>query len=154
MDGGGNFLSSGVTFLQHVIMHNYERLDVWRRSYRLALAVYEGTASWPRDERFGLISQVRRASVSITANIAEGSSESSPRGFARYLRIAFGSACEVETHLRLACDLGYQEKAGHDDLRNEVDGIKRMLVGLLRRLDADSEVLDPRSWILDRDDVR
>jgi four helix bundle protein len=119
-------------------MHNYERLDVWARSYRFALAVYEGTVSWPGDERFGLSSQVRRASVSIAANIAEGSSESSPRGFARYLRIAFGSACEVETHLRLASDLGYSEKHRHEHLCSEIDGIKRMLVSLLRRLDKES----------------
>jgi four helix bundle protein len=121
-----------------VVVHNYERLEVWKRSYRLARAVYEATALWPRDERFGLVAQSRRAGVSIAANIAEGSSESSPKGFARYLRIAFGSACEVETLVRLAGDLGYQEKMRQEYLRGEVDGIKRMLVSLLRKLDAET----------------
>ena len=123
-------------------MHNYERLDVWERGCRFAVAVYRASSTWPKGERFGLTSQIRRASVSISANIAEGSSEQSARGFARYLRIAFGSACEVETHLRIASDLNYLDAVALDALRGEVDGIKRMLVSLLRRLDNDSRVLE------------
>lgn len=114
-------------------MHNYERLEVWDRACRFALSVYQASAGWPRDERFGITSQVRRASVSISANIAEGSSETSPKGFARYLRIAFGSTCEVETHIRIAGELGYLDDRDGRRLHSEADAIKRMLVGLLRR---------------------
>jgi four helix bundle protein len=74
--------------------------------------------------------------VSISANIAEGTSERTPKGFARYLRIAFGSACETETFLRIAGDLGYLDGEPLSRLRSEVDGIKRMLVALLRRIEA------------------
>ena len=95
---------------------------------------------WPKGERFGLTSQVRRASVSISAIIAEGSSQESARDFARYLRIAFGSACEVETHLRIASDLNYLEPVTRDSLRVEVDGIKRMLVSLLGRLHPGAQI--------------
>ena len=115
-------------------MHNYPRLDVWNRSYDLTLAVYEATSNWPRDEEYGLVSQLRRASVSIPSNIAEGTSHSSPKGFARYLRIALGSVCEADTHVRLSRDLGYLDGPCADRLLGEIDGIKRMLVALVRNL--------------------
>ena len=112
-------------------MHNYKELEVWRRSYRFALLVYRGTRDWPTEERFGLVSQLRRAAVSIPSNIAEGSSQATTKGFGRYLRTAFGSAAEIDTQLRLATDLGYLRTDLADDLLAEADGIKRMLFSLL-----------------------
>ena len=76
-----------------------------------------------------------KSSVSIPSNIAEGSSQSSPQAFARFLRIALGSACETDTQLRLAKDFGYIETDVAKALINEVDGVKRMLVSLTRNFD-------------------
>ena len=115
-------------------IHNYPRLDVWRRSYDLGLSVHETTATWPDEEKYGLVSQLRRASVLIPSNIAEGTSQSSPKAFGRYLRIALGSACEADTHLRLSADFGYTDRDSADHLLGEIDGIKRMLVALIRNL--------------------
>lgn len=112
-------------------MHNYRRLDVWVRSYELTLSIYTATSGWPSGERFGLVSQLRRAAVSIPSNIAEGSSQASRRGFGRYLRTALGSAAEVDTQLRLARDLGYLSHRLGASLLGEVDGVSRMLVSLL-----------------------
>lgn len=112
-------------------VHNYRRLDVWVRSYELTLSIYTATSGWPSGERFGLVSQLRRAAVSIPSNIAEGSSQASRRGFGRYLRTALGSAAEVDTQLRLARDLGYLSHRLGASLLGEVDGVSRMLVSLL-----------------------
>jgi four helix bundle protein len=112
-------------------VHNHRRLVVWHRSYDLALNIYRATSSWPTEERYGLISQLRRAATSVPSNIAEGTSQESTRGFARYLRISLGSAGEIDTQLRLARDLGYLTTSDAHRLLDEVAQIKRMLVALI-----------------------
>ena len=77
-------------------MHNHQKLDVWHRSYELAKSVYRSAMSFPSDERFGLAAQMKRSSVSIPSNIAEGSAQDSAKAFAHFLRIALGSAFELE----------------------------------------------------------
>ena len=84
----------------------FERLDAWHRCHELSLAVYRMTSNWPSVERFGLISQVRRATVSAEANIAEGSAKRGRAEFRRYLDISLGSLSELACLLRLASDLG------------------------------------------------
>ena len=88
-------------------MPSYERFAAWRRSYELALRVYEVTDPFPRNETYGLTSQLRRAAFSVPANIAEGSAKRGSREFRRYLDIALGSVTELEVALRLARDRGY-----------------------------------------------
>lgn len=88
-------------------MMPYERFAAWRASYALAIAVYKNTQGFPREERYGITSQVRRAALSAAANIAEGSARRGRREFAHFLDIATGSLAEVSCILRMAKDLGY-----------------------------------------------
>lgn len=88
-----------------VPMKKFERLLAWQRARELVLAVYDATTRWPEHERLGLTSQVRRAAVSVAANIAEGSAKRGPREFRRFLDIALGSLAEISCLLTLAHDL-------------------------------------------------
>ena len=99
-------------------MNKYEKLLAWQRARELVLAVYRSTAGWPADERFGLTSQLRRAAVSVSANIAEGSAKQGPREFRRFVDIAMGSLAEIGCLLTLARDL---ELLG-EDTWTEIDG--------------------------------
>ena len=94
-------------------MHKFKELGIWQKSRVFCSKIYNETALFPPEEKFGLTNQLRRASVSITSNIAEGSSRSSNKEFARFLEIAIGSAYEVETQLLISVDLGFitSEKA-------------------------------------------
>lgn len=95
-------------------MPPFERLDAWHRCHELTLAIYTVSGTWPRNELYGLVSQIRRAAVSVEANIAEGSAKRGRREFRRYLDIALGSLSEVACLLRIATDLGYlSEIDGH-----------------------------------------
>ncbi len=86
-------------------MRDFRKLNVWDKAHRLTLAVYKITKDFPRDEAYGLTSQIRRCSVSIPANIAEGCGRKGEAEFGRFLGIAMGSASELEYHLLLASDL-------------------------------------------------
>jgi four helix bundle protein len=88
-------------------MRDFRELKVWRKAHELTLDVYRVTRAFPKEETYGLTSQIRRAAASVGANIAEGSGKNSRSDFARYLQIAIGSASELEYHLLLAKDLCY-----------------------------------------------
>ena len=88
-------------------MKKYERLDAWQAAYRVVLGVYEATRGWPREELYGMTPQIRRAAVSVVANIAEGVGRRGPRELRRFIDIAAGSQVEVTCLVRLAGDLGY-----------------------------------------------
>src|SRR5436309_7713469 len=98
-------------------MPSYERLTAWKLSYEMALQIYNATDRFPREERYGLSSQLRRAAFSVAANIAEGCAKRGRREFARYLDIAIGSVTEVEVGLRLARDRGYVDRTCGKDWR-------------------------------------
>src|SRR2546423_4045490 len=98
-------------------MRPHEKLDVWNRSIDLVMSVYKATESFPREERFGLTSQIRRAAVSIPANIAEGAARDSPKEFTHFLSTAQGSASELETEILIAHKLGYFAEKTHASLR-------------------------------------
>jgi len=118
---------------------DYRNLNVWWRAKEMVRAVYELTAGYPPSERYGLTAQSRRAVVSIAANLAEGAGRRGSAEFARFVDIATGSAYELECHLLLAHDL---RMIGDDELRramSRLDEIKRMLIGLGRRLRARKE---------------
>lgn len=113
---------------------DFRKLRVWQKSHRLTLDVYRLTDGFPEPERYGLINQMRRASVSIASNIAEGSARFSDRDFRRFIHIALGSASELEYQLLLAHDLGHLNAEEHAKLSGDGHDVKRMLSGLKRRL--------------------
>lgn len=118
-------------------MQDYHKLQVWQKSHQLTLRVYRVTTSFPKTEVFGLTSQMRRAAASIELNIAEGCGREGKAELARFLRMALGSASELECQTEIARDLGYvthEEAAGWLIAATE---IKRMLTGLLKRLKTD-----------------
>src|SRR3954471_15434454 len=111
-------------------MRPHEKLDVWNKSIDLVLTIYRATESFPKEERFGLTSQIRRAAVSIPANIAEGAARDSRKEFVHFLSNAQGSASELETEWLIASRLGYLSETTHQTIRGELDSIGRMIVGL------------------------
>ena len=106
---------------------------MWHRSIALVEATYLATDTLPREETYGLKSQMRRAAVSIPSNIAEGAGNGGARSFARYLHMAYGSACELETQFVVAGNLGLIDCSTADPLLAEIDGIRRMLHSLANR---------------------
>lgn len=115
-------------------MRDFRKLKVWEKSHQLALSVYRLTSSFPKDELYGLTSQLRRASASIPANIAEGCGRNGSAELVRYLHIAMGSASELEYHLLLAHDLGFCEGNEYKSATAEVVEIKRMLTSLIQKV--------------------
>ena len=117
-------------------MKDFRELQVWQRSHALTLAVYRQTKSFPKDELFGLTSQIRRASASIPANIAEGCGRDGDAELKRFLNIALGSACELDYHLLLATELGYIAADESRPLAAEVLELRRMLGAFIQKLKA------------------
>jgi four helix bundle protein len=117
-------------------MQNFRELIVFRKSYGLVLDLYRLTKSFPDDERFGMTSQVRRAAHSIPANIAEGCGRGQSGDFVRFLRIAAGSASELELHLELARDLQYLPVNDYRLTNDAVVEIKKMLHSLIETVEA------------------
>jgi four helix bundle protein len=111
-------------------MRPHEQLDVWKKAVDFTVEVYRKTDGFPKDERFGLISQIRRASVSIAANIVEGAARRSDKEFLNFLSMSQGSASEVETELLIAFKLGYLTDEAFRDLMSRIDEIGRMITGL------------------------
>lgn len=112
----------------------FEKLDVWQAARRLGGEIYRLTGDWPAHERFGLTAQLRRAVVSIAANIAEGSGKNSDRDFARFLEQAYGSALEVAALLLIAGDLGYVAAAPKENLLDSLHSLTNQLAALNRSL--------------------
>jgi four helix bundle protein len=115
-------------------MKSFKDLLVWQRAHALTLSVYEMTAALPREEKFGLQSQIRRASSSIAANIAEGCGRGSNPEFARFLQMAMGSASETEYHLILAKDLKLLADSDFKKLEAKTEEVKRMLASLIGKV--------------------
>ena len=112
----------------------FEKLDVWQKAIGFADLIYEITRSFPSEERFGLTSQMRRAAVSISSNVAEGSSRGSRRDFSRYVEIAYGSLMETISQAHIGKRCGFINTEQFDSLRDEAERIARMLSGLKSRL--------------------
>lgn len=115
-------------------MRDYRDLEVWQRARAVVRDTYSATSRFPVSERYGLSAQARRAAVSVAANLAEGTGRRGSPEFARFVDIATGSAYELECHLILASDLGFVGVAEIGPLLGEMDEVKRMLIGLARRL--------------------
>jgi four helix bundle protein len=118
-------------------VRDFRDLKVWQKAHALTIEVYRASKDFPRDEAYGLTSQVRRASVSIAANIVEGCGRNGDAGFARFLRIALGSAAELQYHLLLAKDLGLLRPPLHSRLEADVCEVKRMVTVFMRKLTPD-----------------
>ena len=118
-------------------MKDFKELKVWEKAHKLTLAVYRGTRSFPKEELYGLTSQMRRSCSSIPANIAEECGRSGDAELRRFLHIAMGSASELQYHVLLARDLSLLDELTHDHLANDVSEIKRMLASFINKLNAD-----------------
>jgi len=117
-------------------MRPHERLEVWQTAVEFVVTVYKATEAFPKEERFGLTSQIRRAAVSIAANIAEGAGRDSSREFSYFLSNSQGSASELATELLIAHRLFYLNEAQYEMLMKTLDSIGRMIVGLSRNVKA------------------
>ena len=115
-------------------IERFEQLEVWKHAHALTLEVYRATARLPSDQRFGLVSQMQRASVSVPANIAEGFKRRGRADKVRLYNIAQGSLEELRYYFILCRDLGY--KIEYDQLAERADHISRMLHGLIRSIEA------------------
>lgn len=114
-------------------MRPHKQLEVWIKAVEFVTKIYRITESFPDDEKFGLISQIRRSAVSMASNIAEGAARSSKKEFMQFLSIAQGSTSELETQLIISNNLGFLSK-GDLYLLDELDEISRMIIGLIRSL--------------------
>ena len=117
------------------MLKNYKDLKVWKKSYELCLEIYRITAKFPKEERYGLTSQIRRSVVAIPSNIAEGYGRKTTRDYIRMLYISYGSVCELETQILLAGDLDLIEKGELGTLKKDIAEIERMLKALIKSLE-------------------
>jgi four helix bundle protein len=115
-------------------MRPHQKLEAWAKGIELVIAIYKNSEHFPKEERYGLTSQIRRAAVSIPANIAEGAGRHSQKEFAHFLSNSQGSASELETELIIANRLGYLDEASFRVLIHELDRIGRLITGLVRHL--------------------
>lgn len=115
-------------------MQDYRKLQVWNRSHQLVLDLYKTVNQFPKEELFGLISQIKRAQSSISANIAEGCGRNSNKEFAQFLNIALGSLNEVTYFVLLAKDLEYINIEEYSKLTDECNEIKAMLITLIKKI--------------------
>jgi four helix bundle protein len=115
-------------------MKNYRELKVWHKAHELTLAIYRISADFPREELYGLTSQLRRSCSSISANLAEGCGRNGDAELARFCSIAMGSASELDYHLLLAKDLKLIQSQQYEELALRTSEVKRMLAGLQHKL--------------------
>jgi four helix bundle protein len=115
-------------------MRDFRQLNVWEESHSLTLEIYKATKLFPKEELFGLISQIRRASVSLASNIAEGCGRETIRDYAHFLQMAPGSAFEVDYQLILSKDLQYIEASEFELLSDKIDKIRRQLAKLIAKV--------------------
>lgn len=115
-------------------MFRFEKFDVWQRAVDFADQIYSETRKFPRDEQFGLTSQMRRAAVSISSNIAEGSSRSSDKEFSRFVEVGYGSLMEVVSHSNIASRQQFLAAPAFEAIYKDAEELARMLSGLKGKL--------------------
>jgi four helix bundle protein len=128
------------------VLRSYKELTVWQRAYELCLETYRLTAGFPKEEKYGLVSQIRRAAVSVPSNIAEGYGRKSIGEYLQSLHIAYASLCELETQILLAADLGFSDPRRSGLLKEAIGDVERLLKALIRALQrkrTGSETLEP-----------
>jgi len=117
------------------MLKNYKDLKVWSKSYQLCIDIYNQTKDFPKDEKYGLVSQIRRSAVSIPSNIAEGYGRKTTPDYLRFLYIAYGSICELETQILLSGDLSYMSMNSLKLLLISIAEIERMLMALIKSIE-------------------
>ncbi|MCQ9640148.1 four helix bundle protein [Chryseobacterium sp. WG14] len=115
-------------------MRDFKKFEVWQLSHQLTLKVYTSTKNFPKEEVFGLTSQIRRSFASIGYNISEGSGRNSDKEFAHFINIALGSSNEAENQLILAKDLGYIHENDYQNILEELTILKKKLITLWNKL--------------------
>ncbi|OMQ11967.1 four helix bundle protein [[Flexibacter] sp. ATCC 35103] len=115
-------------------MSHFKKILVWQKSISLVTKIYKATRTFPKEEMFGLTSQIRRSSVSIPSNIAEGSGRESTKDFLRFLYISMGSIFEMQTQLEIAKNIIYIKEEEFNNLYEDSREIERMLASLIRKL--------------------
>jgi len=124
-------------------MRNYKDLVVWAKAHKLTLAVYKSTRGFPSEEKFGLTSQMRRASASIAANLAEACGRRSDGEMGRFIQIAMGSGAELSYHFLLAHDLGLIQKTAFEELDSELSEVMRMMSALSEKVRIRPAIVKP-----------
>ena len=119
-------------------MFRFQKLAVWQKAIDFADSVYRLTGTFPSDERFGLVSQMRRAAVSVSSNVAEGSGRTSNADFSRFVEIAYGSLMEIVSQCHIASRQGFIGREDFDELCERADELSRMLSGLRASLQKNS----------------
>jgi four helix bundle protein len=117
------------------MLKSYKELKAWEKSYQLCLNIYKMTKRFPKEEQYGLTSQIRRAAISVPSNIAEGYGRKTTPDYVRSLYIAYGSTCEVETQFLLSGDLGYISDDEVQKLGAKIEEVERILKALIKSLE-------------------
>jgi four helix bundle protein len=115
-------------------MRDFKDLIVWKKAHENALTVYKLTKTFPKEEQYGVISQLRRASVSIPTNIAEGCGKFTQKDFANFLQISLGSSHEVEYLILLSFELKYLNNTDYENLNKTINEVKAMLIALIKKV--------------------
>jgi four helix bundle protein len=115
-------------------MRNFKKLLIWQKGFQIAVKTFRFTSSFPKEEKFGLSSQLTRAAVSIPSNIAEGSSRTSSKDYNRFLEMSLGSSFEAETQLLIAEAINYGEKEQRNELLKEIDEEQKMIMSFMTKL--------------------
>ena len=118
------------------MLKNFKELTVWQKSYKLCLEIYRLTKIFPDDERYGLTSQMRRAAVSVSSNIAEGYGRKTTPEYIHSLYIAYGSICELETQILLSVDLNYINPDNMRKVQDDLNEVERMIKALIKSLES------------------
>jgi len=121
-------------------MHNFKELKFWQKAVELSVMVYKTTANFPAEEKFGLVSQSRRAVVSIASNIAEGASRNGDKEFLHFLSISNGSAFELETQLIIANKLNFVDQNQLENLLMSVTEIQKMIYSFSKKLKENNQL--------------
>ena len=120
------------------MINSYKDLIVWQKAIQLSLDVYSITKGFPKEELYGIISQMRRAAISIPSNIAEGRCRGSKKEFVQFLRIAHGSLAELSTQSIIAKSLGYMDQATLDAINDKIEEMSKMITSIIKKLKANS----------------
>lgn len=115
-------------------MHNYKELKIWIKGIDLAESIYKTVSNFPDSEKYGIISQLKRASISVSSNIAEGASRKSQKEFSHFLSISLGSLFEIETQLVIANRIKYITDKTLEELTEQINEIIKMIIGFKRQL--------------------